>query len=300
MKYIKLFDKLSDFESVKDNLDRPNVSLVQETNSVSYLAASAIAIDYSKEYLTIEALEDGLTAKLSSNTCEYCVDNGDWTTLAANTNTVSINKGQTLQFKIYNPRIISSASYGNYGIGTFTISKKCNISGNIISLLYGDDFKEQYYLLDKSFVFYGLFDNCSNIISAKNLILPATDLTGSRYCYSSMFSGCTGLTTAPELPATTLAHCCYADMFSGCTGLTTSPELPATTLASYCYQYMFNGCSKLNYIKMLATNISTVNYALDNWVKGVSSTGTFVKNKDATWNVRGANGIPSGWTVETV
>lgn len=25
-------------------------------------------------YLTIEALEDGLTAKLSTNACEYCID----------------------------------------------------------------------------------------------------------------------------------------------------------------------------------------------------------------------------------
>jgi hypothetical protein len=28
---------------------------------------------------------------------------------------------------------------------------------------------------------------------------------------------------------------CYRSMFEGCTGLTTAPELPATTLASYCY-----------------------------------------------------------------
>jgi hypothetical protein len=36
-----------------------------------------------------------------------------------------------------------------------------------------------------------------------------------------------------------------------------------------------------------------------NWVSGVSSTGTFVKNAAATWDVTGVNGIPSGWTVET-
>jgi hypothetical protein len=75
-----------------------------------------------------------------------------------------------------------------------------------------------------------------------------------------------------------------------------APELPATTLAQGCYQSMFNGCTKLNYIKMLATDISA-SYCLYNWVKDVASTGTFVKNKDATWNVTGAHGIPSGWTV---
>ena len=60
-----------------------------------------------------------------------------------------------------------------------------------------------------------------------------------------MFSGCTGLTEAPELPATTLAASCYNYMFSGCTGLTEAPELPATTLAASCYNYMFSGCANI-------------------------------------------------------
>ena len=64
-------------------------------------------------------------------------------------------------------------------------------------------------------------------------------------CYSSMFQGCTALTTAPELPATTLASWCYGSMFKDCTALTTAPALPATTLASYCYQSMFYGCTAL-------------------------------------------------------
>lgn len=55
------------------------------------------------------------------------------------------------------------------------------------------------------------------------------------YCYYSMFSACTSLTTAPELPATKLAGSCYYFMFDGCTSLTTPPELPATKLAGRCY-----------------------------------------------------------------
>lgn len=35
------------------------------------------------------------------------------------------------------------------------------------------------------------------------------------------------------------------------------------------------------------------------WVNNVSSTGTFIKNPEATWDVTGANGVPSGWTVQT-
>jgi hypothetical protein len=59
---------------------------------------------------------------------------------------------------------------------------------------------------------------------------------------------------------------------------------------------MFQGCSNLNYIKMLATYIST-NYCLTDWVKNVSSTGTFVKNPAMTSLPTGNSGIPIGWTV---
>ena len=38
---------------------------------------------------------------------------------------------------------------------------------------------------------------------------------------------------------------CYYFMFRGCTSLTTAPSLPATTLANYCYSYMFYECTKL-------------------------------------------------------
>ena len=43
-------------------------------------------------------------------------------------------------------------------------------------------------------------------------------------------------------------------MFNGCTSLTTAPELPATTLDTNCYSYMFNGCTSLKRIKMNASS----------------------------------------------
>jgi hypothetical protein len=85
-------------------------------------------------------------------------------------------------------------------------------------------------------------------------------------------------------------------MFEGCTSLTTAPELPATSLTVPCCSYMFYNCTSLNYIKMLATNVSG-SYCLNNWVFNVSPTGTFVKSKNATWNITGTSGIPEGWTV---
>lgn len=294
-------------------------------------------------YLTIEALEDGLIVSLSTNACEYCVDgDGNWKALAAGIATESINNGHTLSFK-GNITPVSAD-----GIGTFTISKKCNLKGNCMSMLFGDNAANNYSL-SKNYAFQNLFHFCEKIVTVSSGFLPATSLTYSCYenmfrgctslttppelpatimtydcygcydamfygctslttapdlpattllsnCYSYMFSGCTNLTTAPALPAKTLAKYCYSSMFRGCTSLTTAPELPATTLTVDCYYYMFNGCTKLNYIKMLATNISASN-CLNNWVKGVSSTGSFVKNPNMTTLPTGTSGIPSGWTV---
>ena len=194
--------------------------------------------DYSKDYLTFEALED-TTFKFTRNALEYSVDDGNtWVNLPTDTNTPTVASGDKIMFKKVNPTISSS-----YGIGSFSSTGKFNVSGNIMSLLYGDDFDGQISLSGKNYVFARLFYNCKNVISASNLILPATTLT--IYCYHSMFYFCASLVTAPELPATTLAGGCYASMFSYCRSLTVAPELPATTLVYSCYENMFYYCTSL-------------------------------------------------------
>jgi hypothetical protein len=85
-------------------------------------------------------------------------------------------------------------------------------------------------------------------------------------------------------------------MFAGCTSLTAAPELPATTLVNYCYYNMFNGCTSLSYIKCFATDISA-NDCTYGWVEGVSATGTFIKHPSMNNWTTGDNGIPTNWTV---
>ena len=138
-----------------------------------------------------------------------------------------------------------------------------------------------------------MFQECTSLTTSPEL--PATTLTND--CYYNMFDGCTSLTAAPSLPATTLSDYCYTAMFQRCTSLTTAPELPATTLATSCYQNMFKGCTSLNYIKCLATSIPAMD-CTNNWVNDVAASGTFVKNPSMSSWTTGANGIPSGWTVE--
>ena len=107
------------------------------------------------------------------------------------------------------------------------------------------------------FVINGLVAASGDITSLRRFDLQQTTLAD--YCYRSMFQGCTGLMSAPELPATTLANYCYYYMFNGCTGLTSAPELPATTLANYCYASMFRGCTGLTSAPELPATVLAVN-----------------------------------------
>ena len=103
-----------------------------------------------------------------------------------------------------------------------------------------------------------MFYGCTSLTAAPSL--PATTLAGS--CYAYMFQGCTSLTAAPSLPATTLAGSCYSVMFQGCTSLTAAPSLPATTLADSCYQAMFRGCTSLTAAPSLpATTLANYCYS---------------------------------------
>lgn len=241
-----------------------------------------------KDYLTIVALEDGLQAKLDGNDCEYCVDgNGNWKTLPADTETETVNSGQTLSFRG------NLTPKSTNGIGTFVVNKYFNLKGNCMSILFGDNGINEFSLSGKDHALRKLFYQCTKLIDASKLVLQATTLSSN--CYVNMFSNCSSLIIAPKLQATVLTEGCYGRMFQDCISLTKAPDLLATKVGYKSYGYMFNGCSNLNYIKMLGLGI-TSNHT-DQWVGGVAASGTFVKNKDATWNVTGANGIPEGWTV---
>ena len=263
MKNIRKFNTTAEMESAV--LEDVSINYNVETGGVVTVNKPSV-IDYSAMYTTFEALEDGtfsFTKKGTGNDIQYSNDNGaTWSTLRYGKNVSVVTGDKVLWKSTITPRSV-------YGIGTFSSSHKFNVSGNIMSLLYGDDFNGQTNLQDKSYSFQNLFSGCTKIIDASNLILPAT----------------------------TLANCCYGDMFFGCTSLTKAPELPATKLNTCCYESMFEGCTNLNHITMLATDISALD-CLFNWVKGVSSTGTFVKHPDMTSLPTGVNGIPNGWTVE--
>ena len=254
--YLKLFKTHSEYEAYSGGGEmlKPNVSYCRQENEVHYNPIP----DYSKEYLTFVAKEAGTisfnilspmgTDKIES--ISYSTDNGKtWTTTPNQDNKsqnivigVNVNTGDTILWK--GTATQTGFYYQGEPIGSFFSSTaNFDVQGNVMSLLYGDDFKEKVDLTGKNYAFYWLFYNNTKVVSVENLSLPATTL--ANYCYGAMFFGCTSLTTAPELPATTLVDSCYSGMFMGCTSLTTAPELPATTLAQDCYYSMFSRCTSL-------------------------------------------------------
>lgn len=253
--YINKYENATAYDADKAK-QYPNVSYVEETDEIVWLKNG----DYSKDYLTFVALED-TTFKFRGNTVNYSLDDGQtWTSLPSNTDTPTIASGNKILWKANLIRDDFN------GLGIFSSSGRFSVEGNAMSLVSGDSFANATVIPQTS-QFRNLFSGNTNIVSAENLILPAT----------------------------TLASSYYNAMFQGCTSLTTAPKLPATTLASWCYYGMFSGCTNLNSVTCLATNISATNCTKD-WVSGVAATGTFTKAAGTTWTT-GASGIPDGWTV---
>ena len=168
---------------------------------------------------------------------EYSVNNGDWTTLEAGTGVTFGGSNGNLRLRGTN--LNGTSVTGQYSTITFTDSNvPVACTGDIRTLLDWDNYTT---VNTENAMFINLFENCSVLTSAPEL--PATSLAYN--CYYCMFFGCTNLKSAPKLPAPTLTTCCYFAMFAMCTNLKTAPELPAEALAYQCYDSMFSGCTNL-------------------------------------------------------
>lgn len=289
--------------------------------------------DYSSMYFTIQSLVNNNTISLRNKACDikpvlyYSANNGiTWDSITAVKGSTlpiaTLNTNETLIFKC-NIKALASA-WDNYN--GFMTTGYYKVYGNIMSLLYGDNFldKEEFATSSKE-NFSGLFRENNGLTDARNLIMPCKKLMSN--CYNGTFRECPSLITAPKLPATTLANDCYSSMFEGCFCLSEAPELPATTLMSKCYRRMFlmsrtttvtsrltkspvlaantlvEGCydemfkgnGSIVQVTCLATNITK---GTPNWLMNVSQTGEFIKSEEMNSWPRTVNGIPSGWTVK--
>ena len=219
-------------------------------------ASSDTKDGYSDSYFTIESLvnnntvtiyiPDGLTsAEMTS--LSYSTNGTDWTTVTINSTNqnlqVVLNQGEKVYVKGLGKQC--SSADGQHHI-SFDSSRNFIVYGNIMSLLYGDDFATQTTCpVGSTYTFAELFvhDETCRLVSAEHLVMPAAPL--SDHCYYGLFYGCSKLTVAPELPATSLGQASYMYMFANCTSLTEAPDLCATTVPYCCCYRMFQGCSAL-------------------------------------------------------
>ena len=175
---------------------------------------------------------------------QYSVNEGEWKKVVANEDVpFGGDKGNLRLRGTNNPNGTStgfneSTNSLDYSYIQFGTNAEVACTGDIRTLL---DYKT-YKTVDTSNArFCNLFWNCTVLTSAPDL--PATTL--AEYCYYDMFNSCSSLKVAPALPATTLAASCYESMFLCCSNLQEAPELPATNLTNSCYYSMFERCSSL-------------------------------------------------------
>lgn len=266
---------------------------------------------YEDMYLTIECTSggdfkfDGTWMSPSYNsydiTLYYSKNGGQWTEIhSTSPTTLSAVTGDKFRFKGIN-NAISPMVETKQTANTFRfLTGDFKAYGNVMSVLFGDNFRNATLTTGiNDYAFKDLFNQTNNnnntLTNVENIILPGV-LTP--HCFRAMFQN-TAISSAPELPATTLAEACYRYMFGNCGSLISAPELPATTLVDYCYYGMFFYCTNLRYIKCSATSGINTNNSTANWVQNVFSTGTFYKDSSVTWPT-GNNGIPTTWTVKDI
>ena len=248
------------------------------------------AVDDITKPLTFKATQDGSTVTLTkygspTGSFQTSRDGGNtWTNYSIGRN-ITLNIGDEVSFRAKADRTEGQVYDNKYFY--FMMEGKIEAWHNVMSMIRTNDFATYDAVFHSGLAH--LFDRCTSLTKAP--LLPATTLAG--YCYDSMFLGCKSLTKAPELPATTLPLSCYGTMFANCASLTKAPELPATTLAINCYWSMFSGCQSLKEVRISATTTATG--ALDYWLSGVSATGDFYCDPNATIFPSGASGVPANW-----
>lgn len=163
----------------------------------------------------------------------------------------------------------SSAS-DNAHNNSFSVDKTYSIGGNILSLLYGEEFNGQTeFRNDSANAFIALFRNETNLVDASSLQL-----------------------NAEFVPAAA-----YDTMFAHCENLESAPIIKGQTFSNGSCNVLFIDCVKINRIECHATNPASGQFF--QWVHNVSVNGVFVKKRGVSWP-SGISGIPSGWTVEEI
>ena len=197
---------------------------------------------------------------------EYSVNGGDWKTVVAGGDGITFG-GTNGDLRLRGTNPYGTANNTNeYSNITFTNNVNVACTGDIRTLL-----NWKYY--------------------------DTVDTKNARFIM--LFYNCGVLTSAPDLPATTLATNCYDCMFFYCTSLESAPVLPATTLSDWCYFQMFSYCKKLSTVTMLGleSEITSKSACVTDWLydAGTDASSRTLKVRDeAAYNAL----VNKGWLPE--
>lgn len=284
------------------------------------LGSSKGEVDYSKEYFTLTAIDNcSFNRKnIPSGTPDvsYSMDRGK--TWAVWSSTINVPAGKSVILKCVKPEL-------NGSIGWIYSEGKFNTSGNIMSIVYGDDF-QLYDEVTCQRAFTEIFRTCDTIVDASNLIFPtlpgrsacdwmfaSSSLVhapkllkhdGSNYgenygSYLHMFHTCKSLITAPEIVTNLPSNSMCSQMFVNCTSLENGPTIKGIRLGDEAFDKMFEGCTNLHRIGLLTKEVRIFSSGFSTWLNGVAEHGTFIMPSDANWTAADVN-LPEGWAVETV
>ena len=171
------------------------------------MAGKGGGIDYSKQYLTFEALESGTftftygsDVEGDSTSVSYSLDGTNWNTLTnvsgqeVSITTPTINSGDKVYWKGINKRMGVGDATNKYS--WFSSTGRFDVSGDLQSILYDENFEGQTNTQwGTAYCFHGLFVNCTKLVNAKDLLCNAR--FGNRSIYGRMFMGCSSLISTP-------------------------------------------------------------------------------------------------------
>lgn len=212
----------SDGDIIEVGADCDNIAFLIEGAPFNYNPDVDVTDVGETNYLALTALEDGTFTLTIGSTItttqlayvEYSVDGGTTWVKTNNANsttktitTPTITAGNKVLWRGSGQRTCNNTSNATQRT-VFSSTGTFDVSGNIMSLLYGDNFhiKGANTPTTDNYTFGCLF-NGSKVVHSHELCLPIWFPT--QYCYWFMFGNCTSLIATPKLNTRLLNNRCY-------------------------------------------------------------------------------------------
>ena len=226
----------------------------------------------------------------------YSFDKEDWALYQTTSNeTITIPANATMYMRGVNLGRLGRWYDGNSN--SFYVNKNHAVGGDLLSLynygnmkyittsgepfLFQDQFKDDTYLIDASELH---FTNLKRVVGGDT--------------FKRMFANCVNLVGVPDFSSIEeLSAECY-QMFAGCVSIQTGIDLRNVTTVGEETKYgngfaqVYYGCSSL--LSAYTPNVVELN--TNEWLEGVSNSGTVYCPNGLPLNTDSTSGIPAGWT----